>query len=95
MTEEEAVAILISQRDEDPFIPTEYRIQIHEALDMGIKALKQKPKIGYCKDCRWWKDSDGVYRRDLFAESQCPMNRKEVYEGRGYCYMFKPRESEE
>lgn len=51
-------------------------------------------KIGYCKDCKWWKDSDGAYRRGIGAESQCPMNRIEVIEGNGYCYMFKPQESE-
>ena len=53
-----------------------------------------QPKIKTCKDCKWWKDSDGVYRRDIGAESQCPMNRKEVYEGNGYCFLFKPQESE-
>ena len=54
-----------------------------------------QPKTGHCKDCKWWKDSDGAYRRGIGAESQCPMNRKEVYEGNGYCFLFKPRESEE
>ena len=63
-----------------------------------IKALPSvtpQPKTGHCKDCKWWKDSDGAYRRGIGAESQCPMNRKEVYEGNGYCFLFKPRESEE
>lgn len=59
-----------------------------------LQPVTPQPKIGYCRDCKWWKDSDGVYRRDCFTESQCPMNRKEVYEGNGYCYMFKPQESE-
>ena len=54
----------------------------------------QEPKIGHCKDCKWWKDSDGEYRRGCSAESQCPINRREVYEGNGYCYMFEPQESE-
>ena len=52
-------------------------------------------KVGYCKDCKWWKDSDGTYCRGIHAESKCPINRKEVYEGNGYCYMFEPRESKE
>ena len=54
----------------------------------------QEPKMGHCKDCKWWKDSDGLYRRGNHAESQCPINRREVFEGNGYCYMFEPRESE-
>ena len=55
----------------------------------------QEPKTGHCKDCKWWKDSDGMFRRGCNAESQCPMNRIEVYEGTGYCFMFEPQESEE
>lgn len=50
-------------------------------------------KTGHCKDCKWWKDSDGTYCRGIHAESKCPINRKEVYEGNGYCYMFEPQES--
>lgn len=64
-----------------------------EFIELAIKALEQK--IGHCKDCKWWKDSDGEYRRGCGAESQCPINRKEVFEGNGYCYMFEPQESEE
>ena len=60
----------------------------------ALSPVTLQPKIGRCKDCRWWKDSDGVYRRDCFTESQCPINRKEVYEGNGYCYMFEPQERE-
>ena len=66
-------------------------------LQRKIKALPPvtpQSKIGYCKDCKWQKDSDGIFRRGIDAESQCPMNRIEVYEGTGYCYMFKPKESE-
>lgn len=29
------------------------------------------------------------------AESQCLINRRKFFEGNGYCYMFKPPESEE
>ena len=49
--------------------------------DMAIKALEHEPKIRYCKDCKWWKDSDGKYRRGCEAESQCPINCREVFEG--------------
>lgn len=52
-------------------------------------------KVGRCIDCKWWKDSDGLYRRGGHAESQCPINRREVLEGNGYCYMFETQESEE
>ena len=53
------------------------------------------PKMGHCKDCKRWKDSDGTYRRGVGAESQCPINSMKVFEGNGYCYMFEPQESEE
>lgn len=43
-------------------------------------------EIIYCRDCKHWKDSDGVYRRGVNAESECPINTKIVYEGNGYCY---------
>ena len=43
MTREEAKAILIHKINNDPFIRTEYREQIHEALNMAIKALEQEP----------------------------------------------------
>ena len=45
-----------------------------------------------CKDCKYWKDGDGVYRRGLDAESKCPLNLKEVYEGTFYCGMAERRE---
>lgn len=48
-------------------------------------------KTGRCKDCKWWKDSDGVYRRGIRAESRCPINTVSVANGVGYCYMFKPK----
>ena len=63
-----------------------------EVIDEAIKELEQEPKTGHCKDCKWWKDSDGFYRRGGRAESHCPINRREVFEGNGYCYMFEPQE---
>ena len=42
-------------------------------------------EIVTCKDCKYWKDSDGVYRRGWGVESKCPINTKEVYEGHFYC----------
>jgi len=46
MTREEAIAILVHEIDEDPFVRTEYRERIHEALKIAIKALEQEP----CED---------------------------------------------
>jgi hypothetical protein len=61
----------------------------HEDLIEVIKAIPSaEPKK--CKDCKWWRDSDGAYRRGIKAV--CPINRREVFEGNGYCYMFEPQE---
>lgn len=60
-----------------------------------LPPVNPQPKTGHCRDCKRWKDSDGVYRRGIGAESECPINRKEVYEGNGYCFMFEPQGSEE
>lgn len=57
-----------------------------------MPSVTPQPKVKKCKDCKWWKDSDGVYRRGIHAESQCPINRKEVLEGNGYCFMYEPQE---
>ena len=56
--------------------------------DMRGKSLKQELK---CENCNYWKDSDGEYRRGCEAESKCPINRKEVYEGTGFCYLFESK----
>lgn len=47
-----------------------------------------------CKDCKHWKDSDGVYRRGFGAESKCPINLQSVYDGTFYCGMAERREDE-
>lgn len=44
-----------------------------------------QPEIIRCKDCKHWRDSDGVYRRGAAAESKCTLNTKEVYDGIFYC----------
>lgn len=62
-----------------------------DACKGAIELLEQEPKTGHCKDCKWWKDSDGIYRRGCGAESQCPINRREVLEGNGYCFLFEPQ----
>ena len=53
------------------------------------------PTHGTCKDCEHWKDSDGVYRRGVDAESKCPINIKEVCEGKFFCKDFEKRGKEE
>ena len=60
----------------------------------SLSPVTPKTKTGHCRECKWWKDSDGEYRRGSEAESPCPINRIEVFEGNGYCYMFEPQESE-
>ena len=48
------------------------------------------PQEPRCKDCKWWKDSDGEYRRGCGAESICRINTDKVYQGEGYCYLYEP-----
>ena len=69
-------------------------LAMQESMD-DIRALPSvTPQEPRCKNCKWWKDSDGEYRRGCGAESQCPINRKEVYEGDGYCFLYELQESE-
>lgn len=49
---------------------------------------------GTCKDCKHWKDSDGVYRRGIGAESKCPINNSRVFEGTFYCADYEKRGGE-
>lgn len=60
-----------------------------------LPPVTPQQKIGRCKDCKWWRDSDGAYRRGVKAESRCPINTVSVANGWGYCYMFEPQESED
>lgn len=54
--------------------------------EIGIEELPPaQPEIIRCKDCKHWRDSDGVYRRGIDAESKCPLNTQEVYTGTFYC----------
>ena len=85
----ELIAKMVDNAPTVEEIPTKIPIGIFEKL------VSQEPKTRYCKDCKWWKDSDGAFRRGIGAESRCPINREEVYEGNGFCYMFEPQESEE
>ncbi len=95
MTREELISELDNrigfETDNETYAMSESEKEFYREIR---KALE--PKTGYCKDCKWWKDSDGTYRRDVRAESKCPINTKTVYLGDGYCYKFEPKvESEE
>lgn len=75
-----------------------------EVLDYVIASLKtdEAYQLEYedrdcvevirCKNCKWWKDSDGAYRRGCNAESKCPISHIEVYEGNGYCFLGERKE---
>ena len=78
MMREEAIAILIREKDEDPFMRTEYRKQIHEALNMGIEALKQAEHF----DGVWINTHD---KDEWWTEVMiCPICKKEQVGG-NYC----------
>ena len=49
-------------------------------------------EIVRCKDCKHWKDSDGVFRRGIGAESRYPLNLHQVYEGTFFCGLAEWRE---
>lgn len=95
MTREEIVNSMTLKDAIEVFKSTNAYGTMDIAKSVILNALEQEPKVGQCKNCKWWKDSDGLYRRGGHAESQCPINRKEVFEGNGYCYMFEPQESED
>ena len=92
----------------DSLVSCEYAISRQAAIDalrkdpMGglnyesiLSSLPSaQPEIIRCKECKYWKDSDGVYRRGFDAESKCPLNLKKVYEGTFYCGMAERRTDE-
>lgn len=92
---------IVKQKDYDRFNTHNYygyflRVQdIRKILeDRNNNLSSVTPQEPRCRDCKWWKDSDGEYRRGCGAESICPINRKEVFEGNGYCFLFEAQESE-
>lgn len=85
MTREEAKEVFLNRG----FIDGIYNgNKWREACVVISKWLEQEPR---CKDCKWWKDSDGKFRRGCGAESPCPINTHVVYCGEGYCYMFQTK----
>jgi argonaute-like protein implicated in RNA metabolism and viral defense len=66
----------------------------HRQLVDWLRELQERrkaPEIIFCHECRYWKDSDGVYRRGINAESKCPVNSRQVYEGTFFCGMAERR----
>lgn len=78
-----------------PVTPTKCIATIQFSKEDLKKICEERIEIamehGTCKDCKWWKDSDGTYKRGVRAESKCPINTKTVYLGNGYCYKFEPK----
>lgn len=68
------------------------------AYDTKTDTKKERAKdcplaeIVTCMDCKHWKDSDGVYRRGIGAESKCPINNSKVFEGTFFCADGERRE---
>ena len=56
-----------------------------------LQERRKAPEIIFCNECKHWKDSDGVYRRGISAESKCPVNSRQVYEGTFFCGMAERR----
>lgn len=71
----------------------------NEAINIAIKALKQEPNIGHCKECKYF-EYDSVARVDgipiIVAHEICKKwgNGCKTKED-GYCFLFEPNESEE
>ena len=81
--------------DNKPYFKNDFAQGFFADKIRGLTSVTPEPKTGHCKDCKWWKDSDGAFRRGIRAESKCPINRKEVYEGNGYCFLFEPKTKRE
>lgn len=77
-----------------PYIDAGISIAIGKVCDAPTIEPSAQPEIIRCKECKYWKDSDGVYRRGFDAESKCPLNLKKVYEGTFYCGMAERRTDE-
>ena len=84
--------------EQDSTTKNDFEVYINKVLKAykeGVPVAPQEhlypDRIPRCNKCKWWKDSDGKYRRGCGAESKCPINTHTVYRGEGYCYMFSPK----
>lgn len=78
---------------------TYFEDEIREAKGMAIKALEQGPKIGHCKDCKYF-EYDSVAKVDGIPLIVAHENCKRWADGckteeNGYCFLFEPQESED
>ena len=84
--------------DLPPVTPTQciatVQFSKEDLKDICNERIEVACQHGTCKDCKHWKDSDGVYRRGVGAESKCPINNSRVFEGTFYCANFEMRGSE-
>lgn len=100
MTREEALRMAIKALQEPKSeTVTEFAVRCREWGAKYGKLLKQEPKIGHCKDCKYF-EYDSVAKVDgvplIVAHEICSKwgdgcKTKED----GYCFMFEPQESEE
>jgi hypothetical protein len=75
MHPKEAIEILEHERDNDIFVTTEHRARIHQALTMGIKALKAQIKADEC-----FNNTDSpMIRVNLEVCKDCYYNDGEVH----------------
>jgi len=97
-TEKDPCEDVISRQAVIDLINADWKYENLEQPVSTLPSVNPQPKTGHCKDCKWWKDSDGVYRRGIGAESICPINREEVWKGEAYCFLYESKmqpESEE
>lgn len=64
-----------------------------DARPVFYRVIEKQPEVG-CRDCKHWRDSDGVYRRGVWAQSKCPINIKAVYDGVFCCAMWERKTDE-
>lgn len=72
----------------------EIKFSKEELREICNERIEVECTHGTCKDCKHWKDSDGVYRRGVGAESKCPINNSRVFDGTFYCADFEKRGNE-
>jgi hypothetical protein len=89
---------MIKRKNMPPVTPTQCIAEVKFSKDDLREICNERIEIACehrtCKKCKHWKDSDGVYRRGVGAESKCPINIKEVCEGDFYCADFEKRGNE-
>ena len=85
----DTITELIEDVDKKTIVYTSYcdePFKAKEHVDEILAKINgQLLEVVRCKDCKYWRDSDGEYRRGVHAESKCPINSKDVFEGHAYC----------